>query len=320
MKEIGGYFNFELSVKSHFLHDDGVLVNSGANALLYVLKSLGRIDRVYVPYFTCDSVLKPIKSLHISYVFYHINENLEIKENIICGDYEYIIINNYFGIKDEYIKKVVNEYENHLIIDNAQALFFPRMTNVPAIYSPRKFIGIPDGGIAYVCTPLSESIEVDKSYERCSHLLKRYDEGASGAYADFKKNDYYVGQLSLRKMSFLTRSIMSSVDYNNLCKRRITNFKKLHSVLGESNLLNCVDDSFLCPLVYPYLSKVSGLKKYLIDNNVFCATYWPNVFDWCESSDFEYYLANELVAIPIDQRYDEDDMNRIIKIIKDTWK
>ena len=107
MKEIGGYFNFELSVKSHFLHDDGVLVNSGANALLYVLKSLGRIDRVYVPYFTCDSVLKPIKSLHISYVFYHINENLEIKENIICGDYEYIIINNYLPTSNIKFKQTI---------------------------------------------------------------------------------------------------------------------------------------------------------------------------------------------------------------------
>jgi hypothetical protein len=50
---------------------------------------------------------------------------------------------------------------------------------------------------------------------------------------------------------------------------------------------------------------------------VFCARYWPNVLEWCQPGDFEYQLAENLVCLPIDQRYGEEEMNYIIDIIKE---
>ena len=75
-------------------------------------------------------------------------------------------------------------------------------------------------------------------------------------------------------------------------------------------------DDFECPLVYPYwVENGKGLKKKLISKSIFVATYWPNVFEWCKSDDLEYELADNVVCIPVDQRYDKDDMERILKEI-----
>jgi len=74
-------------------------------------------------------------------------------------------------------------------------------------------------------------------------------------------------------------------------------------------------------MVYPYLVENGAkLRQYLIDHQVFCARYWPNVQEWCKPEDWEYQLAENLVCLPIDQRYGEQDMNMIIEIIQNESK
>ncbi len=70
-------------------------------------------------------------------------------------------------------------------------------------------------------------------------------------------------------------------------------------------------------MIYPFLVlNGSKLKRELIANKIYVATYWPNVLNWAEKDSFEYNITNNLLALPIDQRYSEDDMYRIIEIIK----
>ena len=53
----------------------------------------------------------------------------------------------------------------------------------------------------------------------------------------------------------------------------------------------------------------------LINNKIYVATYWPNVLEQCNQGDIEFKFANNLLPLPIDQRYSIDDMNKIISII-----
>ena len=68
--------------------------------------------------------------------------------------------------------------------------------------------------------------------------------------------------------------------------------------------------------MYPYYTDDCTLKKRLIENKVFIATYWPNVFEWCSSASLEYNLASRVIAIPVDQRYVLNDMKTVLSIIK----
>ena len=317
---IGGYFELELPDYGCFFHDDGVLLNSGRNALEYVLMSLCDVRNIYVPYYTCDVVMEPIEKMGVPYSFYHINQKLEIEDLPSLQRGEYLIYTNYFGVKDEYVKILANHYESHLIVDNAQAWFAEPIEGVNTIYSPRKFVGLPDGGIAYCTKQIDKnSFAQDVSFERCSHLLKRIDIGPSDGYADFRANSEQLKGQPIKQMSRLTQRMLSSIDFEVVKGKRKKNFEYLHKGLGENNLFSIPSvDTFACPMVYPYLTDDNSLKQKLIDSKVFVATYWPNVFGKCKPKDWEYVFAERLAFIPIDQRYGVEDMYLIVNIINKT--
>lgn len=316
MKEIGGYFSLELPANvDNMPNKNGILLNSCRNALELILRNIDTIKILYIPYYTCNVVLEPIKKLNINYSFYSINENLEIAQEINLQNNEYIIYTNYFGIKDRYIKYLNNKYKDNLIIDNAQALFAEPTKK--CAYSPRKYVGIADGGIAFIDREIDlSSYEQDISYERFNHLLIRRDTNASNGFAEFRTNDNKLVNNSIKTISKLTKDIIDSIDFISVKEKRIENFTFLHNNLKLINKLQIGDiNDFKCPLVYPLLTDNVYLKKKLIENKIYVATYWPNVLEWCKKDDFEYYLTNQLIALPIDQRYGINEMKKILEII-----
>lgn len=316
---IGGYFGLELPPKiENYIHEGGIHLNSGRNALEYILRGISNIKCLWIPYYTCDVVLEPIKKLNILYRFYSISDCFELIKNIELEENDYLLVTNYFGIKDSYINELSSRYGRHLIVDNAQAFYTMPLKGVKTIYSPRKFVGVPDGGIAYT-TENSNKMEIDYdiSYDKCSHLLKRLDLGAELGYADFRENSIQLVNQPIKKMSNLTWRILQSINFSLVKKRRRENFKRLHNVLSSVNQLYISDmDTFACPMVYPFYTSDSTLKKRLIKNKIFVATYWPNVLEWCKPFDVEYKLADHIIAIPIDQRYGTEEMDYILKIIE----
>lgn len=315
---IGGYFELELPERCSFPHDDGMLLNSGMNALEYVLLALGNASHVWVPYYTCDVVLEPMQKLGVPYTFYPINRNLELDKMPSLQDGEYLIYTNYFGVKDEYVSKLAIFYGSHLIVDNAQAWFAKPIEGVHTIYSPRKYVGVPDGGVAYCVKHIDKNtLEQDVSYERCSHLLKRLDLDPSEGYADFRANSKQLVGQPIKRMSKLTQRMLCSIGFEEIKSKRRKNFGYLHEHLKETNLLDMPSmDSFVCPMVYPYLTNDASIKQRLIENKVFVPTYWPNVLEWCDSNDLEYSLAQNMVFLPIDQRYGSNEMQRIVNLIE----
>ena len=149
-----------------------------------------------------------------------------------------------------------------------------------------------------------------------SHLLKRVDLGAEVGYQDFRKNDDALCNQGIKKMSKLTEALLLGFDYNGAKKKRRENYFYLDKVLGDSNLIQLEMDKEMVPMVYPYLTTDASLKKKLIENKIFVATYWPNVFEWCKDGDLEYSFAQNICFLPIDQRNGIEEMDAIISIIK----
>ena len=316
MKEIGGYFSLELKNEGQlFPAFQGVLLNTGRNSLEYVLRSLGTITKVYLPHFTCDSVLEPIEKLDIQYEFYHVDIKLEINESISLLKNEYLIYTNYFGVKDKYVESLVDLYGEGLIVDNSQALYATPTSK--CIYSPRKFVGIPDGGIAFTNgSQKIEHIEQSRSYDICSHLLKRIDCSGSEGYAEFRENSKRLSHQPILRMSNLTHRLLNSIDFENIAKIRKRNFLYLHEHLAHINVFKELYlENISCPMVYPLYVEDDNLRSKLIAKKVYVATYWPNVFEWCKENTIEYKLAKYIFPIPIDQRYGVEDLDFIINIL-----
>ena len=318
MQEIGGYFELaDYEQGKGFPHQDGILLNTGRNALEYILRCLGYVKSIYLPYYTCEVILEPLKKLHIPWVFYHINAKFEMADEIQPGKGEYIIANNYFGIKDAYIKSLAEKYGDYLIVDCAQALFAKPIPGIKTFYSTRKYVGVADGGVAYgVDGKYSLLYDEDDSTLHNSHLRIRKEQGAEAGFLDFQQNETKLDNQPIRLMCHNTSDILWHIDYHKVTTRRRENFAYLHDALKNKNILRLPEiDSFACPMVYPFVTKSDrNLRKKLIENKVFVARYWPNV-QKLSNYEIEYEFATKIVPLPCDQRYGEEEMNRIVDII-----
>jgi hypothetical protein len=311
---IGGYFELELRGGEHY-HKGVLCLNSARSCFEYVLRARG-YKKVYLPYYTCEIMVQPCQLLHIDYEFYHIDKQLdpivlpELEEN------EAFLYTNYFGLKQQCVERLVRHYGSRLIVDNAQAFFAPAFAGIDTFYSPRKFLGVSDGGYLYCDAPMDMELPQSHSYARMSHLLKRMDLGAEAGYGDFKTNDENLSRQPIMKMSVLTEKILKSIDYISIKETRRRNYQILEEAIGKDNALKFDLSEEAVPMVYPFLPmQYSELKKKLIENKIFIATYWPNVMEWCKKNDWEYQLAQQACFLPVDQRYGEEEMKRILNMI-----
>jgi len=313
MDVIGGYFGLELLNGKHF-HEKAIKFNSARNCFEYILRAK-QYTKVYIPYFTCEVMLEPIKKLHIDYEFYHIDKQLKPTKAYKLNAAEAFLYINYWGLKQNDVEQLAKIYGKQLIVDNAQAFYAEPLLGIDTFYSARKFFGVPDG--AYLYTDIIDGhFEYDKSYERMAHLLKRIDCSPEEGFEDFHINEDKLINNPIKKMSKLTDAILCSIDYDQVKLKRIENFIFLDSYLSKTNRLGIHLNDYFCPIVYPYLvANGKEIKKRLIDNKIYVATYWPNVLEWCEDVDFDFQLAQNVVSLPIDQRYSIEEMKNIINLI-----
>ncbi|WP_265132318.1 hypothetical protein [Chryseobacterium oranimense] len=312
-KSIGGYFELELPNTINNGDKDFIELNSARNCLEYILLAR-KSTKIYLAYYTCDVLLEPIKKLNINYEFYDIDFNLEpIFDYSKIKDSEIFLYTNYFGIKDKFINILCERFLNKIVIDNAQSFFSLPITGVDTFYSPRKFVGVADGGFLSSDKKINSDFERDQSYDRMSHLLKRIDLSAEEAYIDFCANDRSLENQPIKLMSNLTKKILSTLNFDDIKKRRKENFAFLNERLKENNLLKIDISEDSVPMIYPFRTKNKDLKKQLINKKIYCATYWPNVFEWCSEETNSYMLAEEIIALPIDQRYSINDMRKILE-------
>ena len=314
MEAIGGYFSLELLQREEY-HKYAIRLNTGRNCLEYILRVRG-YKKVYVPYYTCEAVMEPINKLGIPYEYYHIDIHFEIRDRFTLKEGEALLYTNYFGLKQRYVEHLAEKTGSRLIVDNTQAFYAKPIKGIDTFYTCRKFFGVPDGAYLYCDKELDEEIELDYSYDRVAHLVKRIDLSAEDGFKDFRRVDDGLDNQPIRKMSKLTHRMMQGIDYEVAAQRRRANFQMLHEALGKENNLELPLNSNAVPMVYPYLGPVEGLREKLIENKIFVARYWPNVLDWTKPEDIDYLLAHQMQPLPVDQRYGVEDMNRIISIVK----
>lgn len=314
MNPLGGYFELELHKGTEY-HQKAIRINTGRNAFELILRSR-KYSKVYIPYFTCEVILEPFLKLNINYEFYSIDKNFEpiFNYTLIKPD-EGFLYNNYFGLKDNFITDL-SSYCRNLIIDNSQSFYSNPLIGIDTFYSARKFFGVPDGAYLYLDDVDFANLPFDISIDRFTHLIERIDLGAEAGYNGFKKNEQKLIGQPIMHMSKLTNMILCNIDYLLIKKKRKENFLFLHKQISIYNKLDLILNKNSIPMVYPFLHDKMNIKQILIKNKIFTASYWPNVLEWTNINSIEYKYASEIIYLPIDQRYSKQDMNFIVKLIK----
>lgn len=316
MRSIGGYFSLELPHNTFGeLYPEAKRLNSGRYCLEYILRARG-YKKIYIPYYTCDSILTPVKTLGIEYEFYHIDKDFHIVDSVKTGKDEVLLYTNYYGLMESYANEVAYEYSPNIIIDNTQAFFSKPREHTDTFNTCRKYFGVPDGAYLFTDAKLDMDIPQDHSTARMKAVLDRLDKSPEEAFGEYHECEQTLRESGMRRMSKLTQNIMGSIDYNEVANIRLRNYHTLDMALAEGNEIHFHMNYGTIPMVYPYYCRKEGLRQHLINNKVYIAKYWNNVIDWTRKDSLEADLAENLLPLPIDQRYGKEEMEFIIDTIK----
>ena len=131
-----------------------------------------------------------------------------------------------------------------------------------------------------------------------SFVLGRFERPAGEYFAAAAKNN---DELSMepRRMSALTE-----------------NFRRLHEGLGARNGLavRLTEGAYAYPLMLPEGQRI---RKKLIERKIFVPLLWPNVPAQQPEDSEACRLAEEILPLPCDQRYGAEEMDFIIRAVRD---
>lgn len=320
MKEYGGFLPLEQTgaASASSLHAGGLALSTGRACLSMVLRHL-RPRRVLLPYYLCESMVTTVIEHGIDISFYAINEKLVPAEDPVPSSDELLVVVNYFGIRGHYTRGIADRWGNRCLVDNAQAFFEEPCDGAWCCYSARKFIGVPDGAYLYSPSAISAD-EFPEAEPSASHLSERLMGDREKAYQSFIRHEASIDSVP-RRVSAVSRAILSGLDYEQLRYRRIRNAERLHQHLGKWNILPQPVIEGAAPLCYPFLVRTEVDRQALAKELIFLPRYWQEVLTRNNDAVFsvERNLARHLLPLPVDQRYEEHEMDwladRIISFI-----
>lgn len=311
MKEIGGYL--ELDTYRHpMLHNKAVALNCGRNALAYLIEAR-QIKKICLPYFLCDSVKSICIKYNVAVRYYHIGWDF-VPEDIILGKDEWVYLVNFYGqLSTKFVQELYRKYVR-IIVDNAQDYFAEPLEGIDTLYTCRKYFGVADGAFLFTDVKLGRELEQDESYGRMEFVIGRYDRNAGEFYAQFVANNEMFCKEPIKWMSRLTANLLHGIEYGFVKKRRMENFLFLHQQLGFINELaiHNKDATFMYPML---LKNGAIIRKKLQENKIYVPMLWPNVLQDTDESSIEFQMANNILPLPIDQRYSTEDMAYITEVL-----
>lgn len=315
-QEIGGYFELELGTDPK-LNFDGARMFQSARAAFCSILAEAKPKRVWAPRFICDAMLAPLYDTNTEISFYSLTEKMGVPKTVNLHKDEWLLYVNYFGVCDEQEKCLLNQFDpENIILDHSQAFFSTNGNALACIDSPRKFFGLPDGGILRTKLDVPYPRSVDSgSMLRISHLLQRLNGSAQSGYGEFRRAEESLSSTGPLRMSRLTERLLRSIDFERVKTRRNSNFSFLQRHLKCVNQFVLDLDMTDGPLCYPFMNPRHGLREHLIKNRVFTATYWPEALNRVERDSLERKLIAECIPIPCDQRYDDTHMQHIVNLI-----
>ena len=147
-------------------------------------------------------------------------------------------------------------------------------------------------------------------------MLGRFERTASEFYDDYVTEEEKIGSWEIKRMSKLSDNLLHGIDYEYTKRRRTENFEFLDSCLRDINKLKLRIPSG--PYMYPlYIDNGNMARKKLQKQKIYIPTLWPDVLNVCDVLELEYDMARNILPVPVDQRYEIEDMRYLIEVIKD---
>jgi hypothetical protein len=328
---VGGVFGLELSehpTQPPFLDERAICFINARSALHCLLRDLAP-RTLWIPSYLCDVIIAAARGI-CPLEFYDVGSDLRAGQGRwieSLNQDDIVLVIDYFGFRRWLpIAAAIHDRGARIIEDAAQALFLPRAQEADfIIYSPRKFLGVADGGILQSKVRFASSIVRSepppqwwfKAY--AARLLRaEYDRGATSRrwFELFQESEreapigsYCISDVSMAQLRY-------GIDYNGVQRERVTNYNILASALSGCALYTDLDDDVV-PLGFPVrVPDRDRVCEALYREGLYPPVHWPIRGVVPEQFQESHRLAGEILTIPCDQRYDAGAMMRAALIVR----
>ena len=351
-KEIGSIFPLnnealcEAESAQTSLPKDRLYYSLCREALYDIAKSLyaeGK-NNVLIPAYTCQTVITPFEEAGWNCFYYPIQKNLRIDTHSFTTltsvhHPSLIIVHPFFGMElnSEEVEALqqIKGKDNYVVLDLTQCLFstkrYPFADFTVASY--RKWFPIPDGGFmeygvnrATILQPQEENKEFTEREIGAMYLRGQYfangDQRTKSISIQLSKSADHIAEHDI------TPHKMSNVAYNLLQKenllvnqeRRFENYTFLFRNIRESNKVKKVcsnlDEVTTAPLYFTlYVQNRPELQHILAQDAIYAPVIWPLEDERVLINDDIRYIYDHVLSIPCDQRYNTEDLQRVVTII-----
>lgn len=317
-KEYGGYLELD-EYSGEEYYPEAWALNSGRAALRLFIR-LKKIRKIYLPAFCCDTVREACAAEGILWEYYSVDKDFRPCLSEEDAGNDWVCLVNFYGVFDDGDMQALMQQYPRLIVDYTHAFFQQPLKGMNVLYSCRKFFGVPDG--AYLILgegegeKIYETLPQDLSFERMHFLLGRFEAGASPFYQEYAQNNDFFANEPIKRMSKLTHNLLRAIDYPRVCGQRTENFAFLHRQLKEKNVLNlppAIEGAYAYPFWFNE-DKISGkeIRRRLIAQQIYIPMLWPEVCSLEEASPLERQMTENILPLPVDQRYNRGDMEEIL--------
>ncbi len=318
MKIIGG--EIELQKNTNFQY----LTDSGRSSLRLILKSHFLGKKVLLPDFLCESVMKVVEELQIKHDFYHINSDLSIDSvSLKNKDYDAFYVINYFGQRHNNFEELI-DHNACLVEDNVFLPVFDQPSfagDWVGFNSMRKISPLADGSVVKSTFAL-----LDEGLKKDVALFAAVKYEAKASKYDFINNSkgseegylklFAKAEQMLDKQkdicSISKTSLFELLNFMEKCESEYAIRKNNLKVFYQGVKSEKIDLSTDYPCFGVLLvDKRDQLREYLFSENVFLPVHWPQV-KGCSND-----IYKRIISVPLDSRFDEQDMKKIAALIND---
>lgn len=312
---IGGYFSLPLPGGTMPDHIASAVEFVSARAAIAAFLRTRPLARIWIPHFICEAAIEGIADTGFEVRRYNLAEDFSAPLDLPLSEKDTLLVVDYFGLSGASIGRAIAHFgEERVLVDASQSLFFAGSPAFNVVYSPRKFVAIPDGGLYSGPAPVKTTGEADvsASVRRSAHLLWRAAGHREAGRRRFTEAEASLRYESASPMSDLTRTMLRSIDFPAVASVRRRNVARLADSGRTEHPLLAYASRDAVPMCYPILTGHSeSLRSALASENIFLAHYWPEV-RLPEADRFARILLERTLFLPCDQRYDEGDMDRIL--------
>ncbi len=352
MKDIGSIFPLYDSDLQTVPVEDGRAVNNDLvyfslcrEALYAIADSLCKTNkRVLLPAYTCDTVITPFKELGWECHYFSVDKNLRMNSDSVRAQYKQhqislIVVHPYYGMElnqeEEALLKELHEQGCRIVVDVTQGIYTKQNLDFVDYYvgSYRKWFKVPDGaflkskqGAASIPQPLVENDDFVAVQTSAMYLRGAYFRSQNQLIKDIsiKLNKKAEGQIdhhiTPHKMSSFSYSIFKEKREDQCQTSRVENYRYLFENLSKIEEIEVVcrdmGEVKTAPLYFTfYTQDRKALQLALAEEHIYAPVIWPVVYDEVIIDESIRYIYDSLLAIPIDQRYTQEDMAKVVEII-----